>query len=136
MWSCSELYMVSIKCSINKNIIIIHYVTHDSQKYSNKMQTDITGFFSLMLTQCFDDNVIFFSLSLSYLILWSPQRPGMTTGARMPHQGAPMGPPGPPYGGTPPIRPGMPNPAMDPTRKRPTPTPPVQNPPVQNRPRK
>ncbi|XP_007241245.1 SWI/SNF-related matrix-associated actin-dependent regulator of chromatin subfamily D member 3 isoform X2 [Astyanax mexicanus] len=63
-------------------------------------------------------------------------RPGMTSGARMPHQGAPMGPPGPPYGGTPPIRPGMPNPAMDPNRKRPTTTPPVQPPPVQNRPRK
>uniref|UniRef100_A0A3B4E053 DM2 domain-containing protein n=1 Tax=Pygocentrus nattereri TaxID=42514 RepID=A0A3B4E053_PYGNA len=63
-------------------------------------------------------------------------RPGMTSGARMPHQGAPMGPPGPPFGGTPPIRPGMPNPVMDPIRKRPTPTPPVQAPPVQNRPRK
>ncbi|XP_017541242.1 SWI/SNF-related matrix-associated actin-dependent regulator of chromatin subfamily D member 3 isoform X4 [Pygocentrus nattereri] len=62
-------------------------------------------------------------------------RPGMTSGARMPHQGAPMGPPGPPFGGTPPIRPGMPNPVMDPIRKRPTPTPPVQAPPVQNRPR-
>lgn len=66
----------------------------------------------------------------------SPQRPGMTSGARMPHQGAPMGPPGPPYGGTPPIRPGMPNPALDPNRKRPAPTQPVQPPPVQNRPRK
>ncbi|XP_048020244.1 SWI/SNF-related matrix-associated actin-dependent regulator of chromatin subfamily D member 3 isoform X2 [Megalobrama amblycephala] len=63
-------------------------------------------------------------------------RPGMTSGARMPHQGAPMGPPGPPYGGTPPIRPGMPNPALDPNRKRPAPTQPVQPPPVQNRPRK
>ncbi|XP_042574427.1 SWI/SNF-related matrix-associated actin-dependent regulator of chromatin subfamily D member 3-like isoform X4 [Cyprinus carpio] len=62
-------------------------------------------------------------------------RPGMTSGARMPHQGAPMGPPGPPYGGTPPIRPGMPNPALDPNRKRPAPTQPVQPPPVQNRPR-
>uniref|UniRef100_A0A8B9HRG1 SWI/SNF-related matrix-associated actin-dependent regulator of chromatin subfamily D member 3-like n=1 Tax=Astyanax mexicanus TaxID=7994 RepID=A0A8B9HRG1_ASTMX len=59
-------------------------------------------------------------------------RPGMTSGARMPHQGAPMGPPGPPYGGTPPIRPGMPNPAMDPNRKRPTTTPPVQPPPLFN----
>ncbi|KAI2667666.1 SWI/SNF-related matrix-associated actin-dependent regulator of chromatin subfamily D member 3 [Labeo rohita] len=59
----------------------------------------------------------------------------MTSGARMPHQGAPMGPPGPPYGGTPPIRPGMPNPALDPNRKRPAPTQPVQPPPVQNRPR-
>ncbi|XP_036452605.1 SWI/SNF-related matrix-associated actin-dependent regulator of chromatin subfamily D member 3 isoform X1 [Colossoma macropomum] len=63
-------------------------------------------------------------------------RPGMTSGPRMPHQGAPMGPPGPPFGGTSPIRPGMPNPAMDPNRKRPTPTPPVQAPPVQSRPRK
>uniref|UniRef100_A0A672PF53 SWI/SNF related BAF chromatin remodeling complex subunit D3 n=1 Tax=Sinocyclocheilus grahami TaxID=75366 RepID=A0A672PF53_SINGR len=57
-------------------------------------------------------------------------RPGMTSGARMPHQGAPMGPPGPPYGGTPPIRPGMPNPALDPNRKRPAPTQPVQPPPI------
>uniref|UniRef100_A0A8C1JNF1 SWI/SNF related, matrix associated, actin dependent regulator of chromatin, subfamily d, member 3a n=1 Tax=Cyprinus carpio TaxID=7962 RepID=A0A8C1JNF1_CYPCA len=62
-------------------------------------------------------------------------RPGMTSGARMPHQGAPMGPPGPPYGGTPPIRPGMPTSALDPNRKRPAPTQPVQPPPVQNRPR-
>ncbi|XP_056308694.1 SWI/SNF-related matrix-associated actin-dependent regulator of chromatin subfamily D member 3-like [Danio aesculapii] len=60
----------------------------------------------------------------------------MTSGARMPHQGAPMGPPGPPYGGTPQIRPGMPNPALDPNRKRPAPTQPVQPPPVQNRSRK
>ncbi|TRY97631.1 hypothetical protein DNTS_035462 [Danionella cerebrum] len=60
-------------------------------------------------------------------------RPGMTSGARMPHQGAPMGPPGPPYGGTPQIRPGMPNSALDPNRKRPAPTQPVQAPPVQNR---
>ncbi|XP_065132621.1 SWI/SNF-related matrix-associated actin-dependent regulator of chromatin subfamily D member 3 isoform X1 [Paramisgurnus dabryanus] len=63
-------------------------------------------------------------------------RPGMTSGARMPHQGAPMGPPGPPYGGTPPIRPGMPNPALDPNRKRPASTQPVHAPPIQNRPRK
>ncbi|XP_026143791.1 SWI/SNF-related matrix-associated actin-dependent regulator of chromatin subfamily D member 3-like [Carassius auratus] len=63
-------------------------------------------------------------------------RPGMTSGPRMPHQGAPMGPPGPPYGGTPPIRAGMPNSALDPNRKRPAPTPPVQPPPVPNRPRK
>ncbi|KAA0719332.1 BRG-1/Brm-associated factor subunit C [Triplophysa tibetana] len=63
-------------------------------------------------------------------------RPGMTSGARMPHQGAPMGPPGPPYGGTPPIRPGMVNPALDPNRKRPASTQPVQPPPVQNRTRK
>lgn len=60
----------------------------------------------------------------------------MTSGARMPHQGAPMGPPGPPYGGTPPIRPGMPNPVLDPNRKRPAPTQPVQPPPIQNRSRK
>lgn len=69
-------------------------------------------------------------------LLLSPQRPGMTSGARMPHQGAPMGPPGPPYGGTPPIRPGMPNPALDPNRKRPASTQPVQPPSVQNRTRK
>ncbi|KAI1889260.1 hypothetical protein AGOR_G00177310 [Albula goreensis] len=46
-------------------------------------------------------------------------RPGMPSGARMPHQGAPMGPPGPPYGGSPSVRPGMPNPVMEPSRKRP-----------------
>ncbi|MGH0135823.1 UNVERIFIED_CONTAM: hypothetical protein FKN15_030473 [Acipenser sinensis] len=46
-------------------------------------------------------------------------RPGMPSGARMPHQGAPMGPPGPPYGGSPSVRPGMPNTVMEPTRKRP-----------------
>ncbi|XP_066572329.1 SWI/SNF-related matrix-associated actin-dependent regulator of chromatin subfamily D member 3 isoform X2 [Amia ocellicauda] len=46
-------------------------------------------------------------------------RPGMPSGARMPHQGAPMGPPGPPYGGSPSVRPGMPNTAMEPSRKRP-----------------
>ncbi|KAK6492104.1 SWI/SNF-related matrix-associated actin-dependent regulator of chromatin subfamily D member 3 isoform X4 [Huso huso] len=44
---------------------------------------------------------------------------GMPSGARMPHQGAPMGPPGPPYGGSPSVRPGMPNTVMEPTRKRP-----------------
>ncbi|MGH0157479.1 UNVERIFIED_CONTAM: hypothetical protein FKN15_033930 [Acipenser sinensis] len=43
----------------------------------------------------------------------------MPSGARMPHQGAPMGPPGPPYGGSPSVRPGMPNTVMEPTRKRP-----------------
>ncbi|RXM32756.1 SWI/SNF-related matrix-associated actin-dependent regulator of chromatin subfamily D member 3 [Acipenser ruthenus] len=47
------------------------------------------------------------------------KRPGMPSGARMPHQGAPMGPPGPPYGGSPSVRPGMPNTVMEPTRKRP-----------------
>nr|XP_015209688.1 PREDICTED: SWI/SNF-related matrix-associated actin-dependent regulator of chromatin subfamily D member 3 isoform X3 [Lepisosteus oculatus] len=46
-------------------------------------------------------------------------RPGMPSGARMPHQGAPMGPPGPPYGGSPSVRPGMPNAVMEPSRKRP-----------------
>ncbi|XP_036376911.1 SWI/SNF-related matrix-associated actin-dependent regulator of chromatin subfamily D member 3b isoform X3 [Megalops cyprinoides] len=46
-------------------------------------------------------------------------RPGIPSGARMPHQGAPMGPPGPPYGGSPSVRPGMPNPVMEPSRKRP-----------------
>ncbi|KAJ7322420.1 hypothetical protein JRQ81_018707 [Phrynocephalus forsythii] len=45
-------------------------------------------------------------------------RPGMPSGARMPHQGAPMGPPGPPYVGSPSVRPGMPQAVMEPTRKR------------------
>ncbi len=71
-----------------------------------------------------------------FFFFFFSQRPGMTSGARMPHQGAPMGPPGPPYGGTPPIRPGMPNSALDPIRKRPAPTQPVQPPPIQNRSRK
>ncbi|KAG8430163.1 hypothetical protein GDO86_018341 [Hymenochirus boettgeri] len=42
----------------------------------------------------------------------------MPSGARMPHQGAPMGPPGPPFGGSPSVRPGMPTAVMEPTRKR------------------
>uniref|UniRef100_A0A8C3FYK1 SWI/SNF related BAF chromatin remodeling complex subunit D3 n=1 Tax=Chrysemys picta bellii TaxID=8478 RepID=A0A8C3FYK1_CHRPI len=46
------------------------------------------------------------------------QRPGMPSGARMPHQGAPMGPPGSPYVGSPSVRPGMPQTVMEPTRKR------------------
>nr|XP_048698039.1 SWI/SNF-related matrix-associated actin-dependent regulator of chromatin subfamily D member 3 isoform X5 [Caretta caretta] len=45
-------------------------------------------------------------------------RPGMPSGARMPHQGAPMGPPGSPYVGSPSVRPGMPQTVMEPTRKR------------------
>ncbi|XP_069634659.1 SWI/SNF-related matrix-associated actin-dependent regulator of chromatin subfamily D member 3 isoform X4 [Haliaeetus albicilla] len=45
-------------------------------------------------------------------------RPGMPSGARMPHQGAPMGPPGPPYVGSPSVRPGMPQTVMESTRKR------------------
>ncbi|XP_074938149.1 SWI/SNF-related matrix-associated actin-dependent regulator of chromatin subfamily D member 3 isoform X2 [Phalacrocorax aristotelis] len=45
-------------------------------------------------------------------------RPGMPSGARMPHQGAPMGPPGPPYVGSPSVRPGMPQTVMETTRKR------------------
>ncbi|KAM4029076.1 SWI/SNF-related matrix-associated actin-dependent regulator of chromatin subfamily D member 3 isoform 1-T1 [Anomaloglossus baeobatrachus] len=45
-------------------------------------------------------------------------RPGMPSGARMPHQGAPMGPPGPPFGGSPSVRPGIPPAVMEPTRKR------------------
>uniref|UniRef100_A0AAY5EW61 DM2 domain-containing protein n=1 Tax=Electrophorus electricus TaxID=8005 RepID=A0AAY5EW61_ELEEL len=49
-------------------------------------------------------------------------RPGMPSGARMPHQGAPMGPPGPPYGGSPAVRPGLTNPAMEANRKRPVPS--------------
>ncbi|KAG5851108.1 SWI/SNF-related matrix-associated actin-dependent regulator of chromatin subfamily D member 3 isoform X1 [Anguilla anguilla] len=64
-------------------------------------------------------------------------RPGMPSGARMPHQGAPMGPPGPPYGGSPSVRPGMPNPVMEPSRKRPAATQQVQQQQaVQNRSRK
>uniref|UniRef100_A0AAY5ETM6 DM2 domain-containing protein n=1 Tax=Electrophorus electricus TaxID=8005 RepID=A0AAY5ETM6_ELEEL len=50
------------------------------------------------------------------------ERPGMPSGARMPHQGAPMGPPGPPYGGSPAVRPGLTNPAMEANRKRPVPS--------------
>ncbi|XP_075070434.1 SWI/SNF-related matrix-associated actin-dependent regulator of chromatin subfamily D member 3 isoform X1 [Mixophyes fleayi] len=46
------------------------------------------------------------------------KRPGMPSGARMPHQGAPMGPPGPPFGGSPSVRPGIPPTVMEPTRKR------------------
>ncbi|XP_065438574.1 SWI/SNF-related matrix-associated actin-dependent regulator of chromatin subfamily D member 3 isoform X11 [Chrysemys picta bellii] len=42
----------------------------------------------------------------------------MPSGARMPHQGAPMGPPGSPYVGSPSVRPGMPQTVMEPTRKR------------------
>ncbi|XP_057199063.1 SWI/SNF-related matrix-associated actin-dependent regulator of chromatin subfamily D member 3b isoform X1 [Triplophysa rosa] len=49
-------------------------------------------------------------------------RPGMPSGARMPHQGAPMGPPGPPYGGSPTVRPGLNNQAIEPSRKRPAPS--------------
>ncbi|NWX05735.1 SMRD3 regulator, partial [Caloenas nicobarica] len=45
-------------------------------------------------------------------------RPGMPSGARMPHQGAPMGPPGPPYVGSPSVRPGLPQTVMEATRKR------------------
>uniref|UniRef100_A0A8C7JWN6 SWI/SNF related BAF chromatin remodeling complex subunit D3 n=1 Tax=Oncorhynchus kisutch TaxID=8019 RepID=A0A8C7JWN6_ONCKI len=46
----------------------------------------------------------------------------MPSGARMPHQGAPMGPPGPPYSGSPTVRPGLPTPVMEPSRKRPAPS--------------
>uniref|UniRef100_A0A674BXW5 SWI/SNF related BAF chromatin remodeling complex subunit D3b n=1 Tax=Salmo trutta TaxID=8032 RepID=A0A674BXW5_SALTR len=53
-------------------------------------------------------------------------RPGMPSGARMPHQGAPMGPPGPPFGGSPAVRPGLPAPVMEPSRKRPAPSQQVQ----------
>uniref|UniRef100_A0A8C9SSY8 SWI/SNF related BAF chromatin remodeling complex subunit D3 n=1 Tax=Scleropages formosus TaxID=113540 RepID=A0A8C9SSY8_SCLFO len=60
-------------------------------------------------------------------------RPGMPSGARMPHQGAPMGPPGPPYGGSPTVRPGLPNPVMEPNRKRPATSQQVQQQAVQNR---
>uniref|UniRef100_A0A8C1I8M1 SWI/SNF related, matrix associated, actin dependent regulator of chromatin, subfamily d, member 3b n=1 Tax=Cyprinus carpio TaxID=7962 RepID=A0A8C1I8M1_CYPCA len=50
------------------------------------------------------------------------QRPGIPSGARMPHQGAPMGPPGTPYGGSPAVRPGLTNQAMEASRKRPAPS--------------
>ncbi|XP_062376989.1 SWI/SNF-related matrix-associated actin-dependent regulator of chromatin subfamily D member 3b [Sardina pilchardus] len=64
-------------------------------------------------------------------------RPGMPSGARMPHQGAPMGPPGPPYGGSPAVRPGLPSPGMEPSRKRPAASQQVQQQPAtQNRTRK
>ncbi|XP_072307149.1 SWI/SNF-related matrix-associated actin-dependent regulator of chromatin subfamily D member 3b isoform X2 [Eucyclogobius newberryi] len=53
-------------------------------------------------------------------------RPGMPSGARMPHQGAPMGPPGPPYSGSTTVRPGLPTPVMEPSRKRPAPSQQVQ----------
>uniref|UniRef100_A0ACB8FXL7 SWI SNF, matrix associated, actin dependent regulator of chromatin, sub d, member 3 n=1 Tax=Sphaerodactylus townsendi TaxID=933632 RepID=A0ACB8FXL7_9SAUR len=53
-------------------------------------------------------------------------RPGMPSGARMPHQGAPMGPPGPPYAGSPSVRPGMPPAVMEPARKRAAPQQPQQ----------
>ncbi|XP_077480461.1 SWI/SNF-related matrix-associated actin-dependent regulator of chromatin subfamily D member 3b isoform X2 [Stigmatopora argus] len=54
------------------------------------------------------------------------KRPGVPSGARMPHQGAPMGPPGPPYGGNPAVRPSLPSPAMEAGRKRPAPSQQVQ----------
>ncbi|XP_012882670.1 PREDICTED: SWI/SNF-related matrix-associated actin-dependent regulator of chromatin subfamily D member 3 [Dipodomys ordii] len=41
-------------------------------------------------------------------------RPGMPSGARMPHQGAPMGPPGSPYMGSPAVRPGLAPAGMEP----------------------
>ncbi|XP_015681447.2 SWI/SNF-related matrix-associated actin-dependent regulator of chromatin subfamily D member 3 [Protobothrops mucrosquamatus] len=61
-------------------------------------------------------------------LLLQPSRPGMPSGARMPHQGAPMGPPGPPYVGSPSVRPGMPQAVMEPTRKRAAPQPQPQQP--------
>uniref|UniRef100_A0A4X1UP66 SWI/SNF related BAF chromatin remodeling complex subunit D3 n=1 Tax=Sus scrofa TaxID=9823 RepID=A0A4X1UP66_PIG len=51
------------------------------------------------------------------------QRPGMPSGARMPHQGAPMGPPGSPYMGSPAVRPGLAPAGMEPARKRAAPPP-------------
>ncbi|KAM6168741.1 SWI/SNF-related matrix-associated actin-dependent regulator of chromatin subfamily D member 3 isoform 2-T2 [Erethizon dorsatum] len=54
-------------------------------------------------------------------------RPGMPSGARMPHQGAPMGPPGSPYMGSPAVRPGLAPAGMEPARKRAAP-PPGQSP--------
>uniref|UniRef100_A0A5F4W6V3 SWI/SNF related BAF chromatin remodeling complex subunit D3 n=1 Tax=Callithrix jacchus TaxID=9483 RepID=A0A5F4W6V3_CALJA len=53
----------------------------------------------------------------------SVQRPGMPSGARMPHQGAPMGPPGSPYMGSPAVRPGLAPAGMEPARKRAAPPP-------------
>uniref|UniRef100_A0A8I5NUM1 SWI/SNF related BAF chromatin remodeling complex subunit D3 n=1 Tax=Papio anubis TaxID=9555 RepID=A0A8I5NUM1_PAPAN len=50
-------------------------------------------------------------------------RPGMPSGARMPHQGAPMGPPGSPYMGSPAVRPGLAPAGMEPARKRAAPPP-------------
>ncbi|XP_021333239.1 SWI/SNF-related matrix-associated actin-dependent regulator of chromatin subfamily D member 3b isoform X2 [Danio rerio] len=65
------------------------------------------------------------------------KRPGMPSGARMPHQGAPMGPPGPPYGGSPAVRPGLTNQSMEASRKRPNPSQQqIQQQAVQNRNRK
>ncbi|KAG7269558.1 hypothetical protein CRUP_029827 [Coryphaenoides rupestris] len=63
-------------------------------------------------------------------------RPGMPSGARMPHQGAPMGPPGPPYGASPAVRPGLPAPVIEASRKRPAPSQQVQQQAAQNRTRK
>ncbi|KAJ3611554.1 hypothetical protein NHX12_021569 [Muraenolepis orangiensis] len=60
----------------------------------------------------------------------------MPSGARMPHQGAPMGPPGPPYGASPAVRPGLPAPVIEASRKRPAPSQQVQQQAVQNRTRK
>uniref|UniRef100_A0A8C9WCM2 SWI/SNF related BAF chromatin remodeling complex subunit D3 n=1 Tax=Scleropages formosus TaxID=113540 RepID=A0A8C9WCM2_SCLFO len=61
----------------------------------------------------------------------------MPSGARMPHQGAPMGPPGPPYGGSPSVRPSIPTQVMEPNRKRPASSQQVQQQQtVQNRPRR
>ena len=54
----------------------------------------------------------------------------------MPHQGAPMGPPGPPYGASPAVRPGLPTPVIEASRKRPAPSQQVQQQAVQNRTRK
>ncbi|KAF3815670.1 hypothetical protein GH733_016363 [Mirounga leonina] len=47
----------------------------------------------------------------------------MPSGARMPHQGAPMGPPGSPYMGSPAVRPGLAPAGMEPARKRAAPPP-------------
>ncbi|XP_041878182.1 SWI/SNF-related matrix-associated actin-dependent regulator of chromatin subfamily D member 3 isoform X4 [Corvus kubaryi] len=57
-------------------------------------------------------------VSLPWGVLFRLKRPGMPSGARMPHQGGPMGPPGPPYVGSPSVRPGMPQTVMETTRKR------------------
>ncbi|XP_069778738.1 SWI/SNF-related matrix-associated actin-dependent regulator of chromatin subfamily D member 3-like isoform X3 [Narcine bancroftii] len=45
-------------------------------------------------------------------------RPGMPSAARMAPQGSTMGPPGPPYGASPTVRPGIPQPVLEQSRKR------------------
>ncbi|XP_032875452.1 SWI/SNF-related matrix-associated actin-dependent regulator of chromatin subfamily D member 3 isoform X1 [Amblyraja radiata] len=49
-------------------------------------------------------------------------RPGMPSATRMAPQGSAMGPPGPPYGASPTVRPGNPPPILEQSRKRTAPT--------------